>query len=234
MMPRLLLVEDDPVSLVFLRAALEALPATVDAATSMAEALTAAAGHDLWLIDANLPDGSGVALLARLRATSAAAAPALAHTADDSPALAQRLREAGFDGVVIKPVAAAELQAKVRSALGLPSPAAPAASGGGDIPTLPLWNDDAALAALNGNRDAVVQLRTLFLAELPGQCERIAAALRSGDTETAHGELHRLKASSGFVGALRLQTAVSALDESPDDTRSRDAFEEAARLMQSP
>ncbi len=228
MTPRLLLVEDDPVSLVFLRAALEALPATVDAAASMAEALTVAAGHDLWLIDANLPDGSGAALLAQLRATSTST-PALAHTADDSPALAQRLREAGFDGVVVKPVAAAELQAKVRSALGLSLPAGSAVPRDSGIAVLPLWNDAAALAALNGNRDAVARLRTLFLAELPGQCERIAAALRSGDIEAARGELHRLKASSGFVGAARLQAAAGRLNESTNDKGLLDAFEATTR-----
>lgn len=232
MMPRLLLVEDDPISMAFLRAALEALPATIETAASVAEAQAVALGHDLWLIDANLPDGSGVALLAWLRAKSAAT-PALAHTADDSPALAQRLCEAGFDGVVVKPVAAAELQAKVRSALDRPSVPA-SAPWDGDIPALPLWNDDAALAALNGNRDAVVQLRALFLAELPGQCERIAAALRSGDIEAACAELHRLKASSGFVGAARLQASAGALNAAPDDAESLGAFEEAARLTHLP
>ncbi len=228
MMPRLLLVEDDPVSLAFLRAALETLPATVETAVSMAEAQATPSGHDLWLIDANLPDGSGVALLALLRAKSAAT-PALAHTADDSPALAQRLCEAGFDGVVVKPVAAVALQAKVRSVLGLSSPAPSSAPGNDGIAVLPLWDDDAALTALNGNRDAVAQLRTLFLAELPGQCERIAVALRSGETETARGELHRLKASSGFVGAARLQTATSRLNESPNDAGLLDAFEETTQ-----
>lgn len=228
MTPRLLLVEDDPVSLAFLRAALEMLPATVDTATSMAEAQATAPGHDLWLIDANLPDGSGAALLAQLRATSPATR-ALAHTADDSPALAQRLREAGFDGVVVKPVAAAELQAKVCSVLNLPSPVSSSAPQGGDGATMPLWDDDAALAALNGNRDAVSQLRKLFLAELPSQCERIAAALRSGDAETARGELHRLKASCGFVGAARLQAAASRLNESTNDAGLLDAFEQTTR-----
>ena len=227
MKPRLLLVEDDPVSQAFLRAALEGLPATVEVAASLAEALAAAQGHDLWLIDANLPDGNGSTLLARLRAGSPTTT-ALAHTADDSPALARQLHEAGFDGVLVKPIAAAELQAKVRAALGLPSPVATGLSRD-ETAVMPLWNDDAALAALNGNRDAAAQLRKLFLAELPGQCERIATALRSGDVETARGELHRLKASCGFVGAVRLQTEASALNQSPDNAELLAAFEETAR-----
>ncbi len=230
MKPRLLLVEDDPVSLAFLRAALEGLPAMVETAMSAAEARSTPPGHDLWLIDANLPDGSGADLLAQLHAASPAT-PALAHTADDSPGLARQLRDAGFDGVVVKPIAATELQAKVRAALGLPSPTAPTAFGGGDIPTLPPWDDDAALAALNGNRDAVAQLRTLFLAELPGQCERIRNASRSGDLDAARHELHRLKAGSGFVGALRVQAAAAALNDAPGDAGLLNAFELACEQI---
>ena len=227
MQPRLLLVEDDPVSQAFLRAALEALPATVETATSQAQAVAAAPGHALWLIDANLPDGDGPALLARLRA-AAPATPALAHTADDSPALVRRLREAGFDGVVVKPIGAAELQACVHALLGQPTTAAPGALPGGGDAILPLWDDGAALAALNGNGDAVVQLRRLFLAELPGQQARIATALRTGDLEAARGELHRLKASSGFVGAARLQAAAGRLNAAPNDAGLLDAFEATA------
>ena len=82
MNPRILLVEDDPTSRAFLQAATESLPAHVDSAVTVAEALALAARHDyaLWLIDANLPDGSGSGLLARLRA-QAPSVPAIAHTA---------------------------------------------------------------------------------------------------------------------------------------------------------
>src|SRR5690606_33004214 len=69
MNPRILLVEDDPTSRAFLQAATEALPAVVDIAGSVAEALALATrhAHALWLIDAHLPDGSGSELLRVLR-----------------------------------------------------------------------------------------------------------------------------------------------------------------------
>ena len=86
MKPRLLLVEDDAISCRFLQATLEALPAHVDIAESLASALETETGHELWLLDANLPDGSGIALLQALRLRSPSI-PALAHTADDSAAL---------------------------------------------------------------------------------------------------------------------------------------------------
>ena len=78
----ILLVEDDPTTRAYLQAITEALPARVDTATCVAQALPMArsGGHALWLVDANLPDGSGVDLLQALR-TAFPGTPALAHTA---------------------------------------------------------------------------------------------------------------------------------------------------------
>jgi HPt (histidine-containing phosphotransfer) domain-containing protein len=75
----------------------------------------------------------------------------------------------------------------------------------------PIWDDAAALAALNGNAEHVAALRTLFLDELPGMRTQIA------DAGTRAATLHRLRASCGFVGAARLADAVQALQESSSD-----------------
>ena len=113
MKPRLLLVEDDAISCSFMRAALEALPAEVDAVDSMAAALALPGDHALWLLDVNLPDGSGTDLLWKLRSRFPGT-PALAHTADDSSRLHAELRAAGFNDVLVKPLSAAQLQQAVR------------------------------------------------------------------------------------------------------------------------
>ncbi len=221
MKPRLLLVEDDAVSRVFLAAALEALPARVDVAETMAEALSREDGHDLWLLDANLPDGSGAALLRQLRRRSAST-PALAHTADDTPALHAQLIEAGFAAVLVKPLSAAELQEHARACLGM----ATAECAGAEATSsadLPLWDEATALAALKGNREHVATLRAMFLGELPRQRDAIFKALQSQDHTGARRELHQLKASSGFVGALRLNAVSARLERALTD---RDTFAE--------
>jgi DNA-binding response OmpR family regulator len=208
----LLLVEDDPVSAAFLREAAAALPATVDLASTMAEALACASTqqHDLYLFDANLPDGRGETLLGQLREFGLAA-PALAHTAAREGALRDRLLAAGFVDVLCKPLAVAELQDALRCHLALP----PTGCG-----TLPSWDDDAALAALGGQQAHVVALRDLFLKELPGQRERIEAASVQGDEAAIRAELHRLVASCGFVGAPRLAAAVRDLQAAPRDAHA--------------
>src|SRR5687767_15672925 len=121
---RVLLVEDDPVSAAFLAAAIGVLPVEVDAAVTCAAALQLAKehGHQLWLIDANLPDGNGRDLLRALR-VDAPATPALAHTASRDRGDLDALIDAGFAEVLIKPLAAVELQAAARRALQLqPAP----------------------------------------------------------------------------------------------------------------
>ena len=144
-MPLLLLVEDDPISAEFLSAALSALPARVERATDCAQALAFPLAFDAWLIDANLPDGTGAALLQRLRAGHPST-PALAHTADATPGTRDRLVQAGFADVLVKPLPAQALQRAVRDVL----------AGGTGLPSaqaLPDWDEAAALAALAGNRE---------------------------------------------------------------------------------
>jgi len=219
-LPRVLLVEDDPASFAFLAAAVQAVPAEVDTAATVADALAVAdrRHHDLWLFDANLPDGSGEELLGALR-HGRRDVPALAHTASEDRHALEALRAAGFDGVLVKPLPAATVQAAVRDRLGLASTA-----GAAD----PVWDDEAAANSLNGNREHVATLRQLFIAELPHARERVAHAARAGDADAVRAELHKLRASCGFVGAARLAGVVAALHERPADADLLADFETAA------
>jgi CheY-like chemotaxis protein/HPt (histidine-containing phosphotransfer) domain-containing protein len=202
MNPRLLLLEDDPVSAAFLRQALAALPAEVTHAGTLAAARRLAdADQSLWLFDARLPDGHGGELLQELRGRGLRV-PALALTAEDQPEALDRLRQSGFVRVLAKPVSAGALQAAVREWLPAPDPG---------------WDDAMALSALGGSRQAVDALRDLFLAELPDQARDISLALAQGDQARAQAQLHRLKASCGFVGATALLRSVQALSRQPAD-----------------
>lgn len=230
-LPRLLLLEDDPVSAAFLATALEALPARVDIAASLAEAGPLRdAGHALWLFDANLPDGTGGGLLARWRAQGLAT-PALAHTADPRPEERDALIAAGFADVLRKPLAVAQLQEAVKRALdGIA--ACEAAKHGvqqqdATCASSPIWDEAAALRALNGNASIVAAMRGLFLGELPSVRMRIADAFAHADADALRAELHKLQASCGFVGAARVLAAVMALREAPTSREAFARFEDA-------
>ncbi len=218
MNPRLLLLEDDPVSAAFLQQVLARLPAQVEHAASVAAGRRlACAQQQLWLFDARLPDGHGAALLAELRARGLDT-PALALTADDDPDTLARLGEAGFAQVMSKPIAAAALLAAVRRHL---RPAQDAL----------VWDDPAALRALGGSASAMVALRQLFLDELPGQMRAVSDALERGEAAVARDQLHRLKASCGFVGAQALLVAVQHLSANPEDPEARRVFERRAQEL---
>ncbi len=234
--PRVLLVEDDATTRAFLSAAIEALPAEVEAVASCAEARAAAArgGHALWLLDAHLPDGDGASLLAELRDLGLQT-PALAHTAAREHSVLEALVTAGFAEALVKPISTAQLHAALRRALG---------TGGGRVAEacmdsaaaadLPVWDDAAALSALHGQQAHVSALRQLFLDELPGARDAVAAAVAATSPAALQAALHKLRASCGFVGAARLGAMVSLLQQAADPHLQLDDFLAAVQDTLSP
>lgn len=219
--PRVLLVEDDGISQAYFRAVLESYPATVDLVATQRQALAhgAAERHDLWLIDLNLPDGSGPDLLRQLRAQwPDDPPPALAHTAHSDPEAHAPALQAGFREVLVKPLTSAQLLQAVRSAL---------ASGG----ALPDWDNAAAAAALNHDVENVRVLRRMFLDELPGAREEVLASARRGDAVAVRARLHRLQAGCGLVGARRLAAAVESLRRTPESHQALEHFDHVAREL---
>lgn len=227
--PRILLVEDDTITCGFLKAALESLPAEIDTADSVATALLAASRrrHDLWLIDANLPDGHGSELLLRLQRLHSDI-PALAHTADREAALHAQLRNAGFRETLVKPLGREALLKAVRQTLKRAPASALDPLMASDAED---WDEITALAALNGQRSHLVALRELFLAELPGVRDAVDQAVDQHNEPALRSQLHRLQASCGFVGAARLARAVRTLHQMPESPQAHTRFREAVAAL---
>ncbi len=221
-MPRILLVEDDAVSAAYMGEVAASLPALVDVAGSVAEALAMDGihRHALLLIDAHLPDGRGATLLQALRAQGVVA-PALAHTAAAETTLRDELLSAGFVEVLRKPLGMIELRQALKRHL--PQTMAPPTT----LADLPCWDDPAALAALGGQSANVDALRGLFVEELPGQRHRITRACIDGNAAAVLDELHRLVASCGFVGAAQLGQVVRQMQASPLDRGALAALQSA-------
>lgn len=222
---RLLLVEDDPVSRSFLEDALGNVPAVVDSTSDIASALVLARlhAHDLWIVDAHLPDGDGVDCLRALRTIHDTTA--LAVTASTAREELDALCDAGFIEVLCKPVSVALLCATVRRLVGHAPQGIREPSPG----KLPVWDEQQALSAIGGNRAALLKLRVLFQTELPSLLDELQSARLTGNAPAAQAVLHKLKASCGFVGAARLCRAVDALAQSPMDAQLAQLFEFAAR-----
>lgn len=220
-MANILLLEDDPPTSLFLHEALRALPAQVHDTGTLAQAQAAvgSSAFDVWLFDANLPDGHSADLLARLRLADAHC-PAIALTADNDANTVATLLAAGFARVLNKPVSVADLLRTVRELLSL-QPEATRANN--------VWNHRHALAAAGGVEGTRAALNALFLQELPGLQHQIIAALAQGRHTQAAGLLHRLKGSCALVGAEALRDAVFALARDPGQSALHERFVNACQ-----
>jgi CheY-like chemotaxis protein len=111
-----LLVEDDPDSLELLEFYLSDQGAAVATARTAGQAreVLAAKVPDVLVSDLSLPDEDGLALMASIRKSPATLRlPAIAITGYSDNAALQRMKKAGFDTRIVKPI---ELE-DVRSAI---------------------------------------------------------------------------------------------------------------------
>lgn len=222
MKPRFLLVEDDPPTRIYLREIAAMLPAKVDVASTCAQAARMARkrSYDLWLFDANLPDGSGAGLYQQLLAdpeVGKRAPVAIAHTAEIDMDYLDKLCACGFKEVVRKPITPAGWLGALRRGLGLQA---------ASIEDLEEWDDDHAIRAL-GDFSNVDKLRTLFVSELPEMQSKARVAVQEGDDTALRDVLHRLKASCSLVGAKRLLESVRTLSADRSCPKAFAAMDEA-------
>jgi CheY-like chemotaxis protein len=105
---KVMYVEDNPVNMSLMQTIIERHDGLqLLGATSAAAGLELARAQqpDLILLDITLPDMDGYALLARLRAEAGTRdIPVVAVTAKAMPSDAQRVRDAGFDEYLTKPI----------------------------------------------------------------------------------------------------------------------------------
>jgi two-component system sensor histidine kinase KdpD len=114
---KVLIVEDDPQMVRFLRATLSAHELVVAVAEGVAAGATAAAADppDVVLLDLGLPDGDGLELVRRLRAWTAVPIIVLSARGREDDKVAAL--DAGADDYLTKPFGVRELFARIRVAL---------------------------------------------------------------------------------------------------------------------
>lgn len=205
-MPRILIADDNPLSLRFFEDALGRAGHDCVCVNDGGDAVAAASEQcfDLLLLDARMPRLDGIAALQHIRASDAGshASPALATTADTDASRHAELRAAGFVDVLPKPLTVKILQAAVTAHLRIAEPSR------NDARTL---DDAQALSAAGGDAAIVAALRELLCAELDALPAEIATCVANRDAIALHERLHRLDASAGFCGASGLADAVARL-----------------------
>jgi len=226
--PKVLIVDDDPVSLAFLQAAVgrcgcEAIGAA-DAATALAGLHVD--GVDLLLIDRCMPGTDGPALLHAARALGIQAA-AIATSAELDETIKAALHAAGFVDTLLKPANLATIQQLLQRFVTSSATASIDASVGiEEAGSMALLDDAAALTAIGGDHGVLRALRVLFGAELD---EVALEADIGGPVQRCAmiGRLHRMRASCRICGASALGSAAlqfeHALREDVNDAASAQA-----------
>jgi CheY-like chemotaxis protein len=118
--PHVLVVEDSALMAGALRVLLEETGHRVTTADTVAGAVAAARADppDVILLDVTLRGEDGIEVLVRLGDQGARLPVAVAITGHDDHVVHRRCREAGCREVLVKPIAAMELPAKIRDWLG--------------------------------------------------------------------------------------------------------------------
>jgi signal transduction histidine kinase/ActR/RegA family two-component response regulator len=194
---RVLVVEDHPVNQLVACRMLEQRGLVADVAGSGVEAVESwsQAPYDLVLMDCRMPemDGYEATREIRRRETHGRHTPIVALTADALAAARTRCFDAGMDAYLAKPLRAADLDDVLSRFLGASSAAGPPARAGDAV--------DEVRQVMGHHFELVA---TQYLADATRSLAAMRAALASGDRDAIDELAHRLKGSSGIVGAGRV------------------------------
>src|SRR5918911_1332855 len=117
----------------------------------------------------------------------------------------ERCLAAGMDGYIAKPLRAEELVALIeRLLLRAASPALP--------PIAPPLDLPAALHAMDGDRDLLVEVMTAFCQDYPCRITELREAIGHEDASQVERSAHSLKGALAIVGATRACTLAAELE----------------------
>lgn len=213
-------------NLEILRGLLEVAGCTVETADSGLEAVERArkGGLDLILMDIQMPVMDGVSATQEIRRIPGCdRLPVIAVTANVLESDHRHYRASGISEIIAKPIEPATLYATVaRHAPGGASAPLSASAANPAAPSepIPLFDVEAALGFLGGNRDLLIRSARMFIASNEHDVEQILALIAAADLKTASRRFHRLKGSAAMLGCRRLSEVSAALER---DLKAADA-----------
>jgi CheY-like chemotaxis protein len=213
---RILVAEDNPTNRDVALAQLEKLGYTADAVSDGAEAIEALQqrGYGLVLMDCEMPVMDGFEATRRIRESIQPGIPIIAVTADAMSGDRDRCLSKGMNDYLSKPVDLGRL-ADVLSKW-LPG------SGAGNVAQTPgqpqgepagaVFNVEAMLQRLMGDRQLASTILKGFLQNVPSQLNHLRARLEESDAPGARSQAHALKGAAATVAAERLCGAALAME----------------------
>ncbi len=196
---RVLAIDDNALNRQVARRLLEQLRCEVLTADSGAEGLRLCSRErqDIIFTDLHMPGMDGIQTLAALRRLPLVdKAPIYAVTADALPETRARLMEAGFDGVLVKPLLERDLIEVLIAHFGASATPVEQAK---QPPVCPPTLDE--------------ELRELLRAELPEQLAELQTLNAQTEREALRQLAHKIRGSAGCCGLARLLAAATVTEE---------------------
>ena len=170
---------------------------------------------DVVLMDVQMPQMDGFEATAAIRAAEEETGrhlPIVAMTAHAMKGDRERCLTAGMDGYVSKPILIEELRKALDAALPpLPEPVVqPPAESAYDEAG---FDENAALASVDGDRDFLRQLADTFLQDSPHWLTEIETGLAERASLRINRAAHALKGASFYFGAPAVSAAAESLEE---------------------
>ena len=209
---QVLLAEDNPVNRLLVATLVKRMGHQVESVENgwLAVEAVAARRYDVILMDMQMPEMDGVAATRAIRATaSGATLPIIALTADASPDRRRFYDNVGLTDFMTKPIDSTLLQQRLAAI----------------AETLPT-DDTTGVAVFDGARlnelseaigpGKVAELLDMLLSDLTVRGAKIVALAEAEATAPLHAELHALRGAAASIGAIRLTTAIEAMEDAGD------------------
>ncbi|MDX5376186.1 MAG: response regulator [Halomonas sp.] len=215
-----LIVDDNAINRRLLRELLQRPGLELVEASSGEEALALAEGtsFQLVLMDIRMPGLDGIETTQALRRLGGqwASCPVIAVTAHAHDSERDRLKAAGMQEVLTKPVDSNRLEAVLHRHVGLtalpPTPALPAAQESEPASELDVVDMQLGTRLANGNESLARELLEELVASLPKTEGELQGALATGDPEALLDVVHALNGACRYCGAPELALVAETLE----------------------
>ena len=217
---RILLAEDNPVNQTLASRILEKLGHNVQVVNNGKEAIEQiqAEDFDLVLMDVQMPEMDGLEATMAIRASEANTGkhiPIVAMTAHAMKGDRERCLNSGMDGYLSKPIRIEELKSAIYDVEKKQTAGQPCGQGQNSFRAI--GRIEVLLDAVMGDRDLLVEMAELWLADSAKQLTLIKDGFELGDATMIQRAAHALKGSVGTFQATAAQDAAKELELSARD-----------------
>ncbi len=225
---RILLAEDNIVNQQVALSMLKKLGLSADAVANGEEAVRALENipYHLVLMDVQMPEMDGLEATRMIRHPDSKVinhqVPVIAMTAHAMEGDRDMCLDAGMNDYISKPVEPEALEECLKKWLPDDKEDSRAADNsgeeagyqdGGEVPPSEVWDRDALMNRLSGDRELMIKLLKGFLKDIPDQMDKLKKMMENEDIKGMERQAHTIKGAAANVGGDKLRDAASKIEK---------------------